>query len=215
MRLLYTTFHAVFDLLLPQSVHVAQFNVLNAAALAPHARITHVEVPFPCFAALTYRARIVRHAVHAAKYHGHARAAALLGEAVAPFVAEELADRQAFGSFTAPYVLPVPLHPTRLRERGFNQAERIAAAMARELGIPMRVHGLSRVRTTASQTKQPDRIARRNSMHNAFRADAAQVFGRDFVLVDDVVTTGATLGAARAALLAAGAKNVLCIAAAH
>jgi ComF family protein len=100
-------------------------------------------------------------------------------------------------------VVPVPLHPARQRERGFNQA----AELARHLGLPVR-HALRRVRRTASQADLP--AARRHAnVRGAFvAAPQGDVALQVVVLIDDVSTTGATLNACAEALLAAGAREV-------
>ena len=107
--------------------------------------------------------------------------------------------------------VPVPLHRSRERSRGFNQAR----ALAQHLGLPL-VDALVRVRRTASQADLP--AARRQAnVHGAFALAVAPacVEGRVMVLVDDVSTTGATLNACAAALLAAGAKEVRALTAAQ
>lgn len=109
-------------------------------------------------------------------------------------------------------VAAVPLHTTRLRERGFNQAALLAEGFARSLEIPMST-GLRRRRATANQTGL-SRERRIENVVGAFRAEPTTFDGAGVLLVDDVVTTGATLAEAAAALRLAGARSVTCLAAA-
>lgn len=103
-------------------------------------------------------------------------------------------------------VLPVPLHPHRLRERGFNQALEIARVPARRFGLVLDAHSLVRVRDTATQSALPARQRHANVRH-AF-AVTRPVAGLHLALVDDVMTTGQTVNAAAHALRQAGAARV-------
>jgi len=110
---------------------------------------------------------------------------------------------------TADIVVPVPLHRTRERERGFNQAERIARATARRLGLPFKPVLLMRTKA------RPDKHILTNEerwriVRGAFATrPGSQVDNKRVLLVDDVMTTGATLDACAGALLKAGAKSVV------
>jgi ComF family protein len=108
----------------------------------------------------------------------------------------------------ADLVVPVPLHPSRERARGFNQARELA----RHLGPPM-VDALARTRKTASQADLPA-ARRRANVRGAFEWRRGDVGDSTIVLVDDVSTTGATLNACAVALMAAGAKEVRALTAA-
>lgn len=133
-----------------------------------------------------------------------------------PGVAEDLARRLARLSWPEDVlreraaVVPVPLAPVKARARGFNQAERLASALAPHWGVPVWPHLLRRVRATGSQTRLTpgERLA---NVHGAFIADsnaAATLRGRHVILVDDVLTTGATLNACASVLFAAGARTM-------
>jgi len=105
-------------------------------------------------------------------------------------------------------VIPVPLHPHRLAERGYNQSCLLAARVARGLGARMRARALSRTRPTASQATL-DRAARGHNVENAFFARNPQSLrGERVLLIDDVRTTGKTLDACTRALVEAGVSGV-------
>lgn len=106
-------------------------------------------------------------------------------------------------------IVPVPLHASRFRERGYNQAELLARAIAGIIAMPCAPNTLSRVRHTASQVETADRIGRLENMREAFVCtEPAAVRGRAILLVDDVCTTGATLQDCARALRAAGASSI-------
>ena len=112
-------------------------------------------------------------------------------------------------------VVPVPLHASRLAERGFNQSALVARPLARRLGAPFWARALVRAKDTARQANL-DREARDANVARAFVVpDPQRMRGRSVLLVDDVRTTGATLNACAAVLRAAGAAKVGWAAVAH
>ncbi len=132
--------------------------------------------------------------IHRLKYEGReelARPLAVLFEACAPPSAEVL--------------VPLPLHPSRLRERGFDQASLLAQEAGRRFKLPVE-RLLIRLRPTRPQVGL-DRPARERNVQHAF-ASRGRVLGRRICLIDDVMTTGATAAAATEALLRAGAARV-------
>lgn len=111
-------------------------------------------------------------------------------------------------------VVPVPLHWWRMLRRTYNQSALLSAALARVAGLPHCPDALIRQRNTGSQEGR-DRDARFANLSGAFRVHPrrrAMVEGRDILLVDDVMTSGATFAAATEALLAAGARTVCAVA---
>lgn len=110
----------------------------------------------------------------------------------------------------APLLIPIPLAPSRLRERGYNQCGHLARALVRRGSGMACAEVLIRVRTTVSQT-QLTPAERRANVHGAFAVPArarAAVRGRACILVDDVLTTGATLNACAVALSDGGASEI-------
>jgi competence protein ComFC len=105
-------------------------------------------------------------------------------------------------------ILPVPLHPLKQSEREFNQAERLARYLSRATGIPCAKHVLRRVKVTRTQTAlgRPERMANVRSAFALRHAEPAR--DKNVVLVDDVLTTGATTSACARLLLQAGARQV-------
>ena len=136
-----------------------------------------------------------REAVHQLKYQGWWRVAESLAEAMRRL--EPLTGQVS--------LIPIPLGARRLRERGYNQSERIAHFLGGLAGLPIRTDLLGRVRETSTQTALTPE-GRLANVAGAFRA--ADADGIACVLVDDVFTTGATLAEAASALSAAGASRV-------
>jgi ComF family protein len=153
----------------------------------------------------------VRSALHDLKYAGERRLAEPLGAAIA--------RRWARVGAGAGIVVPVPVHAERERRRGYDQAALIADAAARHLGLPL-AHALERGRATIAQFEL-GRDERAANVAGAFRLRASKalegraIAGRWVLLVDDVVTTGATLAACGRTLEEAGARAVSAIAVAR
>ena len=106
-------------------------------------------------------------------------------------------------------VIPVPLHPQRLRTRGFNQASIIGQTASKALKLPLDEVSLVRVSTTEKYRAGMDTKGRRDTVAGAFRVAYPRIIaGEDILLVDDVFTTGATVSACAEVLFDAGAKSV-------
>ena len=103
-------------------------------------------------------------------------------------------------------VLPVPLHPRRLRERGFNQAEMLAHAIGKQLGLRVRNDVLERTRDTAVQSNM-SAAARRRNVRNAFSVTTRNVPGQ-VIVIDDVITTGSTTNEIARLLRKAGVAEI-------
>jgi predicted amidophosphoribosyltransferase len=142
----------------------------------------------------------VRRAVHALKYRGVWAVGEVLGEVMAPVV-PSLPVRPHV-------VVPVPLHPRRLRERGYNQASVLARAVARGCGLPLEEGLLVRRRAGVPLARLPSAARRQEVVRDAFLCPYGGLHGVAVLLVDDVCTSGATLDACAVALKGAGAGPV-------
>ena len=147
----------------------------------------------------------MRSMIHAIKYHG--------AWPLAEYLADALSHREKTRELLeeAQVIVPVPLHPLRQLSRGFNQAEVIAARFARHRGIPLR-RPLVRLKATETQTHLHSRASREANLKDAFTLDRdTAIRGRHVVLVDDVMTTGATLRAAARELRQAGPATLCAV----
>lgn len=144
----------------------------------------------------------VRDLIHTIKYEGHPELGERLGQLFAP-------EHLRAGHFADIGVaVPVPLTPRRLRRRGYNQSAYIARGLTGGLGIPLDETLLARRDSAGTQTHR-GREARWASMREAFYVpDPDKVSRRRILIIDDVLTTGATLSACALALMEAGAESV-------
>ena len=134
-----------------------------------------------------------------AKFHGRLNLARLLGLCLARSLRQEGISRPDI-------IIPVPLHPRRMRERGYNQALEIARALSRELAIPVDPSLCARLRATPPQVGL-EREERRHNVRGAFGV-IGPVAARHLVILDDVVTTGGTAGELARVLRQAGAARI-------
>ncbi len=160
------------------------------------------------FAVCAYRSRgLAREFIHRFKYERQHHLVAVLREMLVHSVSDPRIDRKADW-----VVVPVPLHSVRQREREFNQAREIALGLSRALGWPL-VPALRRVRPTRRQARL-DRAERLENLKGAFVASRSKrhqiaIRGRPVILVDDVLTTGATTSTCAEILKNLGAAKVV------
>jgi len=140
--------------------------------------------------------------IHSLKYERMTNLAAKLGEKLVFLLRGEPRFAPAQG------IVPVPLHPTKLRERGYNQSLLLAQEISQRSGLPLIADGLLRVKQTKSQTKLTfeERV---ENVKGAFKVSSRErIEGKRLILVDDVFTTGSTLNSCAEALIKGGAKEV-------
>jgi len=143
-----------------------------------------------------------RESVHAIKFRGIS--------ALAPIMGGLMAEQLQWWRPAVEAIIPVPLSGHRRRMRGYNQSELLAREVAQLIGVPLETRALVRRRATAPQARQPGEQARRRNVVGAFRAGTRLPFG-GILLIDDVVTTGATLDACARVLLEEGAGPVFAL----
>jgi ComF family protein len=163
----------------------------------------------------------VRRLVKLLKYKNTRHAACLFGAPLAGALAEFLGEEALFISSRKILLVPVPLAKARRKSRGYNQAELLARAMLEHLDAPnarieVDTNLLEKNKDTKAQADIPKKSERLKNLGDCFRVrEGRSPEGETVILVDDVTTTGATLVAARAALLRAGFRSVYALTVAH
>lgn len=144
----------------------------------------------------------IKHLLHALKFHHKLYLARVLGSLLADALAEDCAR----ANFRPDVIMPIPLHPQRLRARGYNQALELARPIAARLKVPLDFRSCVRTRATQAQTDLPA-AQRLKNINGAFDVRRPLHVAR-VAIVDDVMTTGATVGEFAALLMDHGVKEV-------
>lgn len=143
-----------------------------------------------------HRDDIASHVIYHLKYYGHPQ----VGEYLAACAAREIQQTSRFWD-GIDYIVPVPLHPKRLRKRGYNQCDYIARGVSQVTDIPIRPNALQRIRSNNSQTTK-GRVGRQESVQTLFELNRVEgLQNKHLLVVDDVCTTGSTLTAVLTVLL--------------
>jgi len=171
----------------------------------------HPQERFVLAAAASYADPAVRALIQALKYERTKTALAPLLKVLLPYLTATLRGSPPADGDRV--IVPIPLHPRRLRERGFNQAALIAEALTgiEPLSRTVVLHdALTRTRNTPPQAKEADEEKRRANVAHCFTLKCPDLIrGKTVFLVDDVFTSGATMGEAAAALQGGGAKGII------
>ncbi len=176
-------------------------------------------------AVFAYSDERVKHLVWEIKYYRNTKIADAVGSLIAEKMIGGKISAEKFGWKTSDWqflVVPIPLTSRRLRERGFNHTELIAKSVLKNLPRNLRVNFalapeiLRKIRHTPKQSSIENREKRFQNIVGAFEvAEPHLVAGKNIVVIDDVITTGATVSEAKRALFEAGAKSVRAFAVAH
>lgn len=165
-----------------------------------------------------YRYPAVKRSIWKLKYENVRGIAEPLGEILYEHIISDLEEKLIVSRNEKLLLVPIPLHHSRFRERGYNQSELIADTLiANDTNnlFVLSPQSLIRDHKTPPQAKKESRTERLKNLRGAFLPNSKQVYRKNVILIDDVSTTGATLREARKALLRAGARSVIAYTIAH
>lgn len=178
--------------------------------------VRHSHSNYILFPATDFKTTAIRNCIHALKYRRERQGARICAELLFSYL-KKISNAHAL-SFEEWLLIPIPLHPRRARERGFNQSELIAEELLRCYGNEKQsapsfsTNLLARTAYTPAQVRSKTRKERQKNLAGMFAVrDAAEFRDRDILLLDDVSTTGTTLHEASTALLQAGARRVFAL----
>ncbi|MBI5045958.1 MAG: ComF family protein [Candidatus Niyogibacteria bacterium] len=168
--------------------------------------------PIKVFWAARYSEPPIKALIHDLKYRSATKVAETLGDIFCDntnFALQNLKNENSV-------IVPVPITARKLRERGFNQSEILAAALSRKSGISLATDILLKIKNTASQVAVAERAKRLENLRDSFAVPHPErISGKTAILVDDILTTGATIIECARELKKAGAKNIIALVVAH
>ncbi|MEN8248071.1 MAG: ComF family protein [Bacteroidota bacterium] len=148
-----------------------------------------------------YHGGLVQKIMHNIKYRSDQE----LGEFMGRMLINHFSADKAFRDIDV--IIPIPLHKSRLKSRGYNQSDTLARGMAEALGVIVDTQSVARVKKSETQTRK-SRAERWNNVSGIFQVSGEALTEKNVLLIDDVITTGATLEACGEAILSSGAKSI-------
>ncbi len=164
-----------------------------------------------------YKNKTVRQIIWEIKYNKNQKILENLSKIFYEFILEEISDEILFGNFKNPIIVPIPSLGS-LKEKGYNQAELLANEIFRNDGgknFRIETNVLFKIKETDKQSRIKNRSERLKNLVGAFSANSNKIANQNIILIDDVITTGATMNEAVRALKEAGVKKVLGFSIAH
>ena len=186
---------------------------------APAAERESAKWIFPLY---DYRYPAIKKSLWLLKYKGRKRLANVFAEIIYDKILEELSELSILENFVEPILIPIPLSSKRYRERGFNQAELICRELIKindsrhNTNLKLENDILIKPKNTEHQARIKDRRNRLKNIIGSFAVkNSEKIKGRNIILIDDILTTGATLNEAKKTLKQAGARKVIAFTVAH
>lgn len=191
---------------------------LSCLSSSPPALRESADWIFPLF---DYRHPPIKKSLWCLKYKGKRRLAKVFAEIIYEKMMEELSELSVLQNFTFPILIPIPLARKRYRERAFNQAELICLEIIKinnmnDMPMHLEKNILIKPKDTEHQARIKDRSQRLKNISGSFAiVGGEKIKGRNIILIDDIITTGATLGEAKKVLKQAGARKIIAFTIAH
>ena len=159
-----------------------------------------------------YKDKISRKAVWEIKYCANKKIIQKFSKLFYEFIINEISDEVSFSNFSNPLIIPVPITKNNLRDRGFNQCELIAKEMKKldtNNYFEFSFDSVSKIKDTSHQSKLKNKTKRLKNLNGCFYANPEVVKNRNIILIDDVITTGATMSEISRTLKKAGARKII------
>jgi len=211
-------FETIISIILPKEECVTEIENLSTEYIGNEIPRADETSDSKFKAVFQYKDKVVRKAIWEIKYHGNRKIAKKFCRPLYEFILEELGDEVTFENFSDSLLIPIPSGKETLKKRGFNQCELITKELARldeENNFQLETKAIFKIKETTHQSETKNKSKRLKNLEGCFSADSEKVRGRCIILIDDVITTGATMKEVSKTLKSAGAKKVIGFAIAH
>lgn len=212
-------FEYILSILLPKDKSILEIENISEEDIIkniPRANIINNQNNIK--AIFKYKDKIIRKAIWEIKYSKNRVITKKFGKILYDFILEELSDEILFSNFQNPLLIPVPISKNNLKERGYNQCEEIIKEIKQndtQNIFEISFDSLQKIKETPHQSKLNNKTKRLSNLKNCFSANSSKIKNRNIVLIDDVITTGATMSETKKELKKAGARKVIGVAIAH
>lgn len=211
--------NTILDILFPFSEKRKRIESLSAEELLQKCERAETCDDKNSYSIFSYETPLIRETVHFLKYKRNKKIASIFAEILYSELLEKLSEMKMFKNFDRPVLIPIPISKVKRRKRGFNQIELVLEEFKKldtQNFFEINFKSLIKIKETKSQTEVRNRRRRMENIRNCFGViNEEKIAGRNIILIDDVLTTGATMREAKNVLLKSGARRVLCLTMAH
>ncbi len=209
---------SLFDFVLPKDPEISEIEDMPENYIQENIPAANDIKNSNYIAVFQYKNKIVRKAVWAIKYNKNRKIINKFSKIMYEFILDNIADELIFSTFNNPLLIPIPMHKNDVKKRGYNQSELIVREINNideDKNFNVSYIALNKIKETPHQSNLKNKQDRIKNLKNCFVADTNIVYGRNIILIDDVITTGTTMNEAKKALKDAGAKKVIVFSLAH
>lgn len=211
-------FESIISIILPKEKYVTEIENLSIEYIGNEIPKADETSDSKFRAVFHYKNNIVRRAIWEIKYNENKKIAEKFCKPLYEFLIETLGEETVFENFNNPLLVPIPSGKETMKKRGFNQCELIAKELFKidnGQNFQLETKAIFKIKETTHQSETKNKSKRLKNLEGCFLADKEKVSGRNIILIDDVITTGATMKEVSKTLKSAGAKRVIGFSIAH